>query len=229
MFNTDSKQWRAHLPLATLPELQDLDDAGWRAVCAKARAVDLPAGQTVFKDGDPCNAYLLVTDGCVRVFKLSENGREILLYRVEPGQACVLSTSNLFNGGHYSASALTERETNAIVIPVRAFHEGIDNSSGFRRFVFAEYAGRISELIMLLENVTFGSIEKRLAAWLISHGSGDEDIHLSHRELASELGTAREVVSRQLKHFEHSGLLRLGRKSIVVTDRQALEKLVHCS
>lgn len=211
-----------HPWLAAFPDLSAVDDPDWRAVACAAQTLTLPGATEVFREGDPCSKYILVVDGCVRVYKTFESGREMVLYRLEEGQTCVLTTSLLLAGGLYPASAQTEPETHAVLIGRRDFHRAFDRSRGFRNFVCASFGGRIRDMIMLLEAVAVKHVDVRLAKWLLAHSAPAEPIPVSHRELAFELGTAREVVSRQLKDFEQRGWVRLARKRIQVLDREAL-------
>lgn len=200
------------------PRLAAADDPALIEVCRAGQPLRLPAGTDVFRDGDPCRDYLLVSAGSVRVYKTSQTGREIVLYRVGPGQGCVFTTSLLLAGGSYPARGTTERDTDAVAIPAASFQTGMDQSPGFRRFVCAEYASRTREMVLLLEALAFSRIDMRLAEWLLHHQDGAGCVQLTHRELALELGTAREVVSRHLKELDRAGLVALGRGRIRVLD-----------
>lgn len=206
------------------PSLLALDDAAWMELRAAARVVSLPAGSVAFRAGDACEHYLLVLDGSVRVQKLAENGREITLYRVESGDSCVLTTSCLLAREHYPAEGVAETDVTAAAIPTSAFFRALDHSPGFRRFVFTAYGQRLSDLILLVEEVAFGRIDGRLAARLLELGDHDGMVEATHQALAAELGTAREVVSRQLKDFERHGFIHLLRGRIQLVDRQAMKR-----
>jgi CRP/FNR family transcriptional regulator len=211
--------------LDAFPKLAALEpDARGRFV-AEAHPVTLPAGITLFRDGDACTNYLLVLDGSVRVQKTSSNGREITLYRVGDGQTCILTTSCLLAGERYPAEGVTETEVRAIALPGALFQALLSGSTGFRQFVFAVYARRIADLITLVEEVAFERMDLRLAARLRDGADRDGMVNATHQELATELGTAREVVSRLLKDFEHRGLVALHRGRIELHDRDALAHL----
>lgn len=211
--------------LAQFPQLHDLDDPAWQEVLEAARPVELPAGTTVFRDGEGCQNYLFVIDGSVRVQKIAENGREIVLYRVQTGEACILTTSCLLSHQRYPAEGVAETDVRAISIPVPRFDAGISGSAGFRQFVFSSYGKRISELIMLVEDVAFGKMDIRLSQYLLD-SSQQEEVNRTHQEMAADLGTAREVVSRQLKEFERRGWIGLSRGKISLLDRPSLERHV---
>jgi len=211
--------------LNQFPQLRDLDDPVWQDVLASARPVEIPAGTTVFRDGDGCQNYLFVIAGSVRVQKIAENGREIVLYRVKSGEACILTTSCLLSHQRYPAEGVTETDVRAISIPVPRFDSGIAGSEGFRHFVFSSYGKRIGELIMLVEDVAFGKMDIRLSQYLLDRAEHDE-VNRTHQEMAADLGTAREVVSRQLKEFERRGWIGLSRGKISLVDRLSIERHV---
>ncbi len=220
MISAASNDW-----IKRFPALQALDDPTWHSILASARLVEVPAGTIVFHDGDPCRYYMLVLEGSVRVQKVAENGREITLYRVRGGDSCVLTTSSLLAGEVYPAEGIAETAVTAVTIPLERFQEGLATSPGFRRFIFASYGQRISSLIMLIEEVAFGRLDSRLAQRLLERGSSTPVIEVTHQVLAAELGTAREVVSRQLKELEHKGCVRLHRGRIELLDLPALRRL----
>lgn len=212
--------------LDLFPDLKAVNDPAWIEVASGASEVVLPAGFDVFQDGDACKNYILVLDGATRVYKAFESGREMVLYRLQAGETCSLTTSVLLAGGRYPANAITEIETQAILIPKKDFSAAFDNSKGFRDYVCTVFGGRIRDMIMLLEVVTMRNVEIRLVRWLLDNRSGTDSVEASHRELAYELGTAREVISRYLKNLEKKGWLRLSRKHIKLVDTSALEELV---
>lgn len=209
--------------LELFPALQGIDSPGWHSACEQAREMTLPANQPVFHSGDSCHQFLLVLEGSVRVQKLSESGREIVLYRVESGQSCILTTACLLGNSPYQAEAFTETEVRAVVIPAHAFEQALDDSKALRNFVFEGYGRRLTELLMLIDAISFGRLDCRLAARLIKTDASI--IRLTHQQLANELGTAREVISRTLKEFERHDWVKLGRGSIEVTAPGALKEL----
>lgn len=207
---------------AAFPRLAALDPEAARVLSEVGRIVSFPAGTVLFRDGAECASYVLVLEGSVRVQKTAENGREIVLYRVQRGQSCVLTTNCLMAGNDYSAEGIAETEVKVLILPRAAFRTLVDTAPAFRDFVFAVYAVRLSDLMALIQEVAFRRIDLRLAAWL----AGQVDaVQATHQEIAAELGTAREVVSRQLKEFERRGWVTLGRGLVEIRDRAALENL----
>lgn len=215
------RQW-----LDAFPLLRAVDDDVWRAVAARARKTVFESNTELFREGDPCGNYLLVLSGQIKVFKSFESGRELTLYRLGDGETCSVTTSLLLAGGLYAADAVTEQRTAAVLIRERDFREAFDGSRGFRDFVCRSFGGRLQELILLLESVTVRNVDVRLASWLLEHVDANGNVAASHRELAFELGTAREVVSRKLKTFETRGWVSLSRRTIGVLDQQALQTVV---
>jgi CRP/FNR family transcriptional regulator len=216
---SDRPEWLNHFPA-----LSAIDDEAWVAAVEEAMPLTVPAGEAVFREGDRCSNFLLVLDGAVRVQKLSENGREIVLYRVEEGQSCILTTACMLGGKEYNAEAFTETEVHAVALPYSAFQKALHGSHGFREFVFGAYSERVTELLMLIDSISFGRIDQRLAAHLLEQADSDDELRLTHQDLARELGTAREVVSRMLKEFERRGMVQLGRGRITLHDRAALRR-----
>ena len=209
-----------------IPGLSALDQPTRSRLCALSRPMAAPAGTILFREGYACQSYLIVLSGQVRVQKLGENGREIVLYRVEEGETCIITTACLMSGADYDAEGIAETDIVAQALPMSGFQEMLAVSSSFRCFVFNAYGTRIADLLMLIEEVAFGRIDRRLAACLVQHARGGNAVNVTHQELAVELGTAREVVSRQLKEFERNGWVRLGRGHMDIENAKALEVLI---
>ncbi len=203
--------------LNTFPELKQNRDKAWRVTAGKAMRMQVKRGSILFRDGDACNGYVLVVSGAIRVQKIDPQGHEIVLYRVEEGQTCMLTTTCLLAKQHYPAEGIAETDVDLILLPLDAFDAALADSSAFRQFVMANIGSRISDLMLLLEDVAFGRKDVRLASFLLKHTTQNGDVlTLTHRQLAVELGTAREVVSRLMKDFERKGLVKLGRNKITI-------------
>jgi len=211
--------WLDRFPLlAALPATER------QRLAVSAQALQVPAGVTIFRPGDACENYFMVVEGSVRVQKVAENGREIVLYRVESGETCVLTTSCLLASERYPAEGVTETEVSARALPLSSFHALLSSSEPFRRFVFGSFGARMAELMTLVEAVAFGRMDSRLAQRLLALGGSAGCIQITHQQLAAELGSAREVVSRLLKEFEHRGWIALERGQIMVRDIAALTR-----
>lgn len=133
---------------------------------AAARPVALKRGQAVFQPGQACAAFLIVTAGSVKVSTVTSSGRELMLYRVGPGETCVLTTACLLAGADYDAEGMTETEVEALAVPKPLFEELMAESPAFRRFVFSSYGVRLRDLIGLVQDVSQRQVDRRLARFL---------------------------------------------------------------
>lgn len=203
---------------SSFPELAKSADPAIKKLMDSARTVTLRAQEFVYHMGANCNTYLLALNGTVRVQLTSESGREVTLYRVQPGGSCILTTSCLISGQHFPADAIAETNVTALAIDQQGFRQALDESADFRRFVFANISKRLTDVIRRMEAVTFTAIDKRLASALMEAQTSGRVSAITHQALAVELGTAREVISRHLKRFESKGLITLGRGHIEITD-----------
>jgi CRP/FNR family transcriptional regulator len=191
-----------------------------------SRVVSLPAGTVVFGPGQPPQSYLLLLSGTVRVRQVSESGREIVLYRVAAGESCAMTTACLMGDDLYQAEGIAETPITAAVIPRTTFDEAIASSADFRRFVFAALSSRMTALFKLIEEVAFSRIDIRLAQRLLELADADGRVAMTHQQLASELGTAREVISRQLLEFQRRGWLTTARGELTLTNTDAMRSLL---
>lgn len=207
------------------PSLCQVGDQVGADILASAQLLTVPPGQSVFRIGDACQNYLLVVSGRIKVVGRSPSGREIVLYRIEECGTCVLTTACLLGKDAYPAEGVTETEVQAFAIPRQRFEEALNRSEGLRQFVFESYGSRLSSLIALVQEVAFERVDLRLAKHLVEHTRQRVDLQTTHQELATELGSAREVISRQLKQFEQQGWIELGRGFIKVIDLEALQQL----
>ncbi len=183
--------------------------------------VTLPAGTRIFAEAEPCRGFPLLIAGSIKVVKTAPNGREMLLYRVGPGESCIISSSCLLGHTAYTARGETESDVDLLVLPAPDFEQLMAGCRDFRDFVFHLFAQRIAELMELVEEVAFHRLDQRLAKLLLVRGESDE-IQTTHQALADELGSVREIVSRLLKGFATQGLIALERERISLRDRQGL-------
>jgi CRP/FNR family transcriptional regulator, anaerobic regulatory protein len=208
------------------PALAGLDNRTLSGLREGTRRMRLPRGFEPFRVGAPCESYFFILAGSLRVQVLSESGREFVLYRVAPGETCLLTTACLLAGDNYPASAMVEADVEAAVLPAPLFAELLDRSAAFRRFVFQTYGRRLVGLMSLIDEVVFRRLDVRLADFLIAASAGDRRITATHYQMAVELGSAREVISRMLKDFERRGWVALGRGYLHVTEPDALRAFV---
>lgn len=187
-----------------------------------AQAMTLPAGSEVFHQGDDCGHYVVVRSGSIKVFARSAEGKEVVLYRISEGEVCVLTTSCLLGNRRYPAEAVCETDVVVYLLQKAQFDQQLNSSETFRQFVFASFGERLADLMGLIEQVALDTIEQRLANYLLHHHDAQQQIHATHQVIASEIGSAREVVSRQLKTFEKQQLVALSRGQITLLDADAL-------
>ncbi|MCW5699521.1 MAG: Crp/Fnr family transcriptional regulator [Rhodospirillales bacterium] len=211
--------------LEFFPALEKVEENMRPALMAATQIVDLPAGAVPFRHGGTCDNYLFVISGRVRVQMGSETGREIVLYRVEGGQTCILTTACLMARDDYPAEAVAETAVTAAVLPSKQFHELLSRSGGFRAFVFEAYGQRLLDLMLLIQEVAFQRIDIRLAEFLLDNIPANRRLDITHQNLAVELGSVREVISRQLKEFERRSWVSLHRGSVDVINPEALRDL----
>lgn len=205
--------------------LSQLEPSVKETLMRESAIVTVPEGTIIFGPGKSPENLLLLLDGRVRVQQLSEAGREIVLYRVEAGQSCVLTTACLLAYEDYSAEGVAETDIRAAAIPRKVFDELISRSVEFRNFIFTAYSKRITDLFLVIEEIAFQRLDIRLAEKLLTLARGAGRINATHQQLAAELGTAREVVSRQLGEFQRRGWVRQARGAVDLLDISAVERL----
>ncbi len=209
--------------LVQFPELLPMEEEAKEILANKARIVEAPVGTIGYHEGANCEYYVMRLSGRSRVYKISTGGREILLYRVHGGETCVITTTCLLGNSDYPASTVVEENIKDVLIPSKTFHHLMSISKVFREYVMKNYGALITDLIVLLDEVAFQTIDARLAKILFD--APEENITSTHQQLADELGTAREVISRQLKRFEQKGIVSLGRSKIEIIDKNALVQI----
>ena len=194
-----------------------------RALLADVQPFEIEAGRTLFSPGAACSGFAMVLAGTIRVGVNSEGGRALVLYRVSADEICVQTTLCLMAGLDYTAEGVTETKVTLTMIPPARFDRLIAESKIFRSFVFARFGARLQDISKLLETIAFARVDSRLAAILLARADRDGKIVATHQGLAEEVGTAREVVSRQLESFAKAGLVQLSRGAVQVMDQIALE------
>jgi len=187
--------------------------------------VSVPGGARIFGPGKRPEHLLLLLSGTVRVQQTSDAGREIVLYRIHAGESCVLTTASLLAHEAYAAEGVAETNVTAVAIPRAVFDDLIASSRSFRDFIFAAYSRRITDLFYVIDEVAFRRIDIRLAQKLLELQDDDQGLQATHQQLAAELGTAREVISRQLQEFQRRGWVELSRGLVRILDEDALKKL----
>lgn len=206
------------------PFISNLDD-GVRQEFAEACSLrSMDQDSLLTGSGASCRFMTFVTDGCIKIFTLSPEGREITLFRVTAGDCCIMSAACILSGKPFPALAVAEETVTAVVLPGAVFTDLFGRSTALRHYVMGMFADRFEAMAQLVEAVTFNRMDKRLARFLVQHGQL-EKLEITHEAIASELGTAREVVSRILSDFQKKGYVQLSRGKLSIEDSMALRRL----
>jgi CRP/FNR family transcriptional regulator len=184
-------------------------------------------GTVLYEEGFPCPLVPLILSGTVRVYKMGETGREITLYRVSPGEMCILSSTCALTGqdARLPAVAVAETEVDLLAVPSHIFRRLLRERPELQGILNRVLTERLAEMMMVVDEVAFGRVDLRLAELLV-RSAKEGAINATHAQIAMELGSAREVVSRLLKELERRGLVRLGRARIDVLDAPGLRRLI---
>lgn len=189
---------------------------------AQAHVAHFPAGAQVFGPDNVPDSLFFLYEGRLRVTQTSDQGRDIVLYRVDAGESCVLTTACMLAEEAYNAEGIAETALTVIVLSRSVFDRLVAEEAAFRSFVFAAYSRRLVDLLRVVDDVAFGRIDVRLAGRLLGLAGDRKEIETTHHQLASELGTAREVISRVLQDFQKRGLIGQSRGRVALIDRPAL-------
>ncbi|TMM51292.1 Crp/Fnr family transcriptional regulator [Sulfitobacter sabulilitoris] len=217
---TQGDQW-----VDRFPGLARLETATKQLLFDRSTIVNVPSGVTIFGPGKSPENMLFLLDGTVRVQQVSNSGREIVLYRIHAGQSCVLTTACLLAYEDYAAEGIAETDVRAAAVPRTVFDDLVAQSKSFRDFVFAAFSKRITDLFLMIDEVAFQRIDVRLADKLIKLSDDRNTVATTHQKLSLELGTAREVISRQLQEFQRRGWIEQARGCIHLLDPAKLEIL----
>jgi CRP/FNR family transcriptional regulator len=205
--------------------LQSCDETLLDRFLQKAAVAGLERGQIVCHQGHECSHLALMLKGSARVYKLGESGREITLYRIGPGESCILTASCILSHLPFPAVAECEEDVEAVVVPANDIRKWLAESPAWRDYVFSLLARRMGDIISLVEEVVFQRMDQRIAQYLLQHAkSPQRRIEATHQAIASDLGTSREVVSRILKDFESKALIKVSRGAVELLNVSLLEK-----
>ena len=207
----------------TLPILEQADPGLLREFQQAAIFMRIPKGQDVFIEGDRVDAIALMISGVVRVYKIGETGREITLYRFGNGESCILTANAILSQQNFPAVATVEKEAEAVMIPSDIFRDWVRRYDLWREFVFELLSQRLVSVMTIVEEVAFRRMDARLVSLLLERSLRSDLIHITHQEIAGELGTSREVISRILEDFSALGMIEVARGSIKILEREALQ------
>jgi CRP/FNR family transcriptional regulator len=185
--------------------------------------VRIPAGRDVFVEGDQVESIALLLSGTVRVYRIGENGREITLYRFGLGESCILSANAILSQKSFPAIATVEQEAEAVMIPADVFRGWVRRYDLWRDFVFDLLSQRLASVMEIVDEVAFRRMDARIAGLLVQRARRQNPVRITHQEIAAELGSSREVISRLLEDFARQGLIIAGRGEVEVLDATGLE------
>ncbi len=209
--------------LPALPILKNADPTLLREFQQAAFLTRIPAGKDVFIEGDDVEAIALLISGVVRVYKIGETGREITLYRFGLGQSCILTANAILSRQSFPAIATVEQAAEAVMIPAGAFRDWVQRYDLWRGFVYDLLSQRLASMMAIVDEVAFRRMDARVASLLLSRCQADNPILITHQEIAAELGSSREVISRILEDFAAQGAICPTRGAIEVLNSALLQ------
>lgn len=212
--------------IGAYPLLAELPAPLREDIVAAAAVHDFRDGAVVFSERQACGGLPLVLQGDVKVFKRSDAGREIVLYRVGPGETCILTSSCLIGGADYSADGVAEGALRLAMLPTTMFQRMIAESPTFRSFLFAMLSNRLADLMERVERLAFHRLDRRLAEFLVERAdAGFRIVAMTHQQIADEIGSVREMVTRTLGQLAEQGLVELSRAGVRIADAEGLRAL----
>jgi CRP/FNR family transcriptional regulator len=210
---------------AALPVLQRADSEMANVFQRAVTLARIPAGEDVFVQGDRIEAIPLLVSGVVRVYQIGETGREVTLYRFHPGESCVLTANAILTRQTFPAIATVEQQAEAILVPAGTFRDWVQRYDLWRDFFFDLVSQRLASVMSLVDEVAFRRLDLRVATLLQERARAEHPIRITHQEIAAELGSSREVISRILEDLADRGIVRPERGSISVVDPAGLRRL----
>lgn len=205
-----------------LPVFQDNNSQLAREFQQAAFLAKIPAGQDVFLEGDRVDAIALLIAGVVRVYKIGETGREITLYRFGHGESCILTANAILSQRSFPAIATVEKDAEAVMIPADQFREWVKRYDLWREFVFELLSDRLFAVMTVVDEVVFQRMDRRVASLLLERSGRVNPLRITHQEIAAELGSSREVISRILEDFAQKGMVEVGRGTVEILDFEGL-------
>jgi CRP/FNR family transcriptional regulator len=210
-----------------LPILERADPLLAREFIANAFFARIPAGRDVFVEGDQAESIALLISGVVRVYKISETGREITLYRFGLGESCILTANTILSRKSFPAIATVEKDAEAVMIPADVFRDWVKRHDLWREFVFDLLSDRLSTVMAVVDEVVFQRMDRRIAAWLLKQAALQNPIRTTHQEIAADLGSSREVISRLLEDFSQRNWVFVGRGTVEILNIDSLNSLAN--
>ena len=203
------------------PMLKEIPKVDQEALLLDASLMHIPSGTVIFDELQLCQGFPMLLSGNIRVIKAAQNGRELVLYRVAPGESCILTNSCLLGNTSYHARGVAEQDLELVLLSPGTFYALVARHEVFRLYVFQLFSERLTDLMQLISAVAFQKLDQRLAK-LLCNKSGP--VNSTHKSISDELGIVREIVSRLLKSFSDQGWIKLGREQIEIIDTAALRR-----
>ncbi len=210
--------------LRGFPDFAKLPDETGAELQEKVSITCVSAHETLAAQGEPCLYFPVVLSGQARIFAMDEDGREITLYRLDPGEGCVLAAACSLSEEPMPGSVTVEAAGEGLFIPAALFRAWVERHTFWREYVFRLIAHQLGRVVAITNELAFRRLDTRIAALLVRQGTLNQRLELTHQAVALELGTRREVVSRILKGFEQDGLVKLERGVIQLRDHPGLTK-----
>lgn len=195
-------------------------------IIQNSNAVNYPKGKNIH-NGSECSGVILVHSGSLRLYMMSDEGREITLYRLHPGDLCMLSASCVLEAITFDVFVDVEEDSECLLIGGPAFAAVAKRNPEIKIFALETAVGRFSDVMWVMQQILFMSMDKRLAIFLLDESArtGSDSIALTHGQIARYMGSAREVVSRMLKYFSSEGIVEVSRGGVVILDKKRLRQL----
>lgn len=211
---------------ASLPFWKDLPQNDRAFIIDHSSSVKYKKG-TIIHDGDECTGVIMVRTGCLRLYILSEGGKDITLYRLNPGDICMLSASCVIQSITFNVTVEAEADSECFVISGAAFAAVSEKNSDVKIFALETAVGRFSNVMWVMQQILFMSFDRRLAVFLLNEAAetGGDTIKLTHEQIAKYMGSAREVVSRMLKYFSSEGIVEVSRGGVKIIDKSRLRAI----
>ncbi len=208
------------------PFWEKLNESDRDYLCENSYALTYPKGCTVH-DGSECSGVILVRSGCLRLYIMSEEGKDVTLYRIHSGEICMLSASCVLQSITFDVMVDAEEDSECYVISGPAYSSVSESNPDIKIFTLETAVSRFSDVVWVMQQILFMSMDKRLAIFLTDESARLESdtINLTHEQMAKYMGSAREVVSRMLKYFSNEGLVELSRKGVRIIDKKRLKRL----
>lgn len=208
----------------SIPFLQSAEPQLLEEFRQHAYLAHIPSGRDIFLEGDQVEALALLISGVVRVYNIGASGREITLYRFGLGDSCILSANAIFNQQNFPAIATVEEDAEAVMIPSAIFRDWVNHYELWRNFIINLLSQRLSSLMAVIDEVAFQRMDSRIAALLAQRALHENPVRATHQEIAAELGSSREVISRILEEFARQGIIETARGTVLILDHEALSK-----